>query len=132
SCSKTGGTTLGRLPWKTLGLPDLRDGDGERLWYAVSENFKNNPRSNCDFPGQPTCLNSNTRGTITVYNRYGKAIHDATMQTGAIAVIIAPGAVLRRSGAASEQDRSSAGVNAAVNYLDTSGTEDNADFADNT
>jgi hypothetical protein len=27
---------LGRLPWKTLGLPDLRDGDGERLWYAVS------------------------------------------------------------------------------------------------
>src|SRR5689334_3496860 len=26
---------LGRLPWKTLGLDDVRDGDGERLWYAV-------------------------------------------------------------------------------------------------
>src|SRR5665647_2016844 len=25
---------IGRLPWKTLGLPDLRDGSGEHLWYA--------------------------------------------------------------------------------------------------
>jgi hypothetical protein len=24
---------MGRLPWKTLRLPDLRDGHGERLWY---------------------------------------------------------------------------------------------------
>ena len=31
---------LGRLPWKTLGLPDLRDGYGERLWYAVSTRYK--------------------------------------------------------------------------------------------
>ncbi|HUP29836.1 MAG TPA: hypothetical protein VM122_06660, partial [Usitatibacter sp.] len=31
---------LGRLPWKTLGLPDLRDGHGERLWYAVSTKHK--------------------------------------------------------------------------------------------
>src|SRR5688572_14935432 len=31
---------LGRLPWKTLGLPDLRDGHGERLSYAVSTRFK--------------------------------------------------------------------------------------------
>ena len=31
---------LGRLPWKTLGLPDLRDGYAERLWYAVSTRYK--------------------------------------------------------------------------------------------
>src|SRR6185295_12058519 len=31
---------LGRLPWKTLGIADLRDGDGERLWYAVSTKYK--------------------------------------------------------------------------------------------
>ena len=30
---------IGRLPWRTLGLPDLRDGSGERLWYAVSREF---------------------------------------------------------------------------------------------
>ena len=31
---------IGKLPWKTLGLPDLRDGSGERLWYALSPNFR--------------------------------------------------------------------------------------------
>jgi len=34
SCD-TPASRVGRLPWKTLGLPDLRDGYGERLWYAV-------------------------------------------------------------------------------------------------
>jgi type II secretory pathway pseudopilin PulG len=31
---------LGRLPWKTLGLADLREAAGERLWYAVSTKYK--------------------------------------------------------------------------------------------
>lgn len=31
---------LGRLPWYTLNLPDLRDGNGERLWYARSVRFR--------------------------------------------------------------------------------------------
>lgn len=34
---------IGRLPWKQLKLPDLRDGNGERLWYAVSAEFANVP-----------------------------------------------------------------------------------------
>lgn len=160
SCSNGGGTTLGRLPWKSLGLSDLRDGDGERLWYAVTDAFKNNPAVGT--------LNSDSRGGITVRNRGGTTIHDgrnldAYAPSGVIAVIIAPGAVLRRQGAAGPQDRSCAGeVGAAlancqltqvcssaatalcnpVNYLDTVGppvltvtdatgsTEDNANFTD--
>lgn len=36
SCA-TDAKRIGRLPWKTLGLgSDLRDGFGERLWYAAS------------------------------------------------------------------------------------------------
>ncbi len=31
---------IGRLPWKTLGLPDLRDGYGERPWYALSRSLR--------------------------------------------------------------------------------------------
>ena len=27
---------IGRLPWRTLGLPPLRDANGECLWYAIS------------------------------------------------------------------------------------------------
>jgi hypothetical protein len=30
---------VGRLPWRTLGLGDIRDGNGDRLWYAVSSGF---------------------------------------------------------------------------------------------
>ena len=31
---------IGRLPWKTLNLPDLRDGHGERLWYALTPELR--------------------------------------------------------------------------------------------
>jgi hypothetical protein len=31
---------IGRLPWRTLGLPDILDGAGERLWYALSPAFR--------------------------------------------------------------------------------------------
>ncbi len=36
---------IGRLPWKSLGLGDLQDSYGERLWYALSANFANTPAS---------------------------------------------------------------------------------------
>ena len=41
ACGTEDVTVIGRLPWKSLELPPLRDGDGECLWYAVSGNFKN-------------------------------------------------------------------------------------------
>lgn len=170
SCGNAAGTTgqtsrIGRLPWRSLGLPDLRDGDGERLWYAVSNNFKYNTRTTCTLPSDAGCLNSDTRGTITVRNNTGITIHDgsnpdAHTPSGVIAVIIAPGGVLQRQGAAAAQDRSCNGgscsavdvctssplTNTAkcnpVNYLDVAGppaltvtgatasTEDNAGFTD--
>lgn len=114
---------IGRLPWKTLGLPDLRDGSGERLWYAVSTNFKNSTRSGT--------LNSDTAGTITVRSPDGNLIYDATLGSGVAAVILAPGDVLQRQDGL-QQDRSSAGINAARNYLDITSGIDNASFTDNT
>lgn len=32
-------TRIGRLPWKTLGIPKLVDGYGEPLWYSVDRQF---------------------------------------------------------------------------------------------
>lgn len=124
---------IGRLPWKTLGLPDLRDGYGERLWYAVSNNFKNSTRTTCTLPGQSGCLNSDTRGTITVRGSAGNIVNNGTDSTGAIAIIIAPGAALIRIGLTTLQDRGSAGQSDATNYLDlfSVGGEDNANFFDN-
>jgi len=158
NCGNAAGTTgqanrIGRLPWRSLGLPDLRDGDGERLWYAVSNNFKYNTRTACTAPGAAGCLNSDARGTITVRDSSGTVIHngsnpDPFVPSGAVAVVFSAGAVLRRQGAGAAQNRTCTGgsCNAQgactsapvtntpkcnpVNYLDTNGTEDNANFAD--
>ena len=53
SCSST--NTTGRLPWKTLGLSDLRDGDGNRLWYAMATQLRNNSTSKIN-PTEPLGL----------------------------------------------------------------------------
>lgn len=66
---------LGRLPWKTLGLPDLRDGNSEPLWYAVSNSFHANGN---------TVINSDTIGTLS--------INGTQSITNIAAIIFAPGA----------------------------------------
>ena len=128
-CGKANGTDparprLGWLPWKTLGLPELRDGSGERLWYAVATTFKNNLRA--------PPINSDTRGTISVRNALGNLIHDGHTGSGVVAVIIAPGAALVRTDGLA-QVRNAAHASDARHYLDKApgdNAEDNAYFAD--
>lgn len=127
SCGNASGSTgqvlrLGRLPWKTLGLADLRDGSGERLWYAVSNNFKRATRT--------ALLNSDTPGTITVRDSSGNVLNNGSTASGAVAVIIAPGDALQRTDKTALQDRSAGGINVPENYLDIANGEDNANFAD--
>lgn len=112
---------LGRLPWKTLGIGDVRDGAGERLWYAVSTRYKNNPRV---LP-----LNNQTLATISLKNSIGFPINTASTATGLSAVIISPGQALTRSDGV-VQNRTSANQNIAIHYLDIALGEDNADFSD--
>lgn len=121
---------LGRLPWKTLGISDLRDGNGERLWYAVSNNFKYSTRTACTSAGQSGCLNSDTVGTISVFASDGARLNDGGGSTGAVAVILAPGDILKRTDQPNPQDRSDTGINNPQNYLDTALGEDNANFTD--
>lgn len=116
-------TTAGRLPWKTMGLGDIRDGSGERLWYAVSNQYKNNPRI---LP-----LNSDSLGTISYRNNIGNMIYNATTRSGLAAVVISPGATLTRLDNVI-QNRTAAFENVANNYLDIAIGEDNADFIDGT
>lgn len=112
---------LNRLPWKTLGLDDITDGFGEHLWYAVSNNYKNNTRT------RP--LNSDTLGTITVKDSAGKVIYDATTGGGVVAIIFSPGnPITRQDGYV--QNRNAAGLNNANNYLDIAFGEDNSNFTE--
>lgn len=142
SCSSD---VVARLPWKQLGIPDLRDGNGERLWYAVSPDF----RAFLNSATNP--LNSTFGGQITIRNAAGTIVNDADAipSEGVIAVIVAPGGVLARQGVALAQDRSCVGGGGCtpttepiclapyqsvakcnpVNFLDVIvGTEDNANF----
>ncbi|MCX7891181.1 MAG: hypothetical protein N2544_02270 [Burkholderiales bacterium] len=100
SCG-TAATRVGRLPWKTLGLPELRDGSGELLWYAISPRFRDTATS---------VINSDTRGQIRIV---GPARSEEV-----VAVIFAPGAPVRKSDN-SPQDRSTAAErDKIVNYLE--------------
>lgn len=94
---------IGRLPWKTLDLPDLRDGSGERLWYVLSRNFRD------DNSAQP--INSDLKGTLTVYASDGSTPMTPP-GSEAVAVIFAPGAVL------ATQNRGNTKVNDATQYLE--------------
>ena len=87
---------IGRLPWRTLGLPDLRDGAGERLWYALTPAFRAHPS------GGP--INSDTSGQLTV--------NGLTPTSGVIAIVFAAGAPL------GPQIRDVANANTAANYLE--------------
>ena len=76
NCGYTVTTTAreGRLPFRILGLKDLRESGGERLWYAVSDNFKNTLSNS-------SVINSETPGLIS-----------ADGSGDIVAVILAPGA----------------------------------------
>jgi hypothetical protein len=109
------GLRLGRVPWRTLGVPEARDASGERLWYAVSDNFRS---------FQPATSHSETSGTITVRDANGQLLYDASIGQGVAAVIIAPGPPLASPRL---QKRPS---NTAADYLDIARGEDNASFQD--
>ncbi len=88
---------IGRLPWRTLGLPDLRDADGERLWYALSPNFR-------DYASLVR-INDTTIGTLS--------ISGTTPLTNIAAIVFSPGAPL-----GSQSRNGAANQNNVVNYLD--------------
>lgn len=117
TCTATVGL-IGRLPWKTLGINDLRDGSGECLWYALSPLYRNTiPVAN----RTSNKINSTIPGTITIRRADG-----SNFPAPVIAVIIAPGSPL------AGQDRSGAGSTVcggnttASNYLDITQGIDNS------
>jgi len=82
ACSNVGPPFVaGRLPWRTLGVEPLADGDGERLWYVLSPNFHPvalppaSPALNFDTPGALPFEGSNVVALIIAP---GKALHTLT------------------------------------------------------
>lgn len=114
TCGSKNVSAIGRLPWKTLGLTALRDGDGECLWYAVSGTFKNNPMTDM--------MNWDTSGLFEILDASG-----ATIAQNVVAVIFAPGATLDDQDRAPDNSAPTCGGNyTASNYLDDESGTDNA------
>ena len=83
ACGARDTAAIGRLPWRTLGLPELRDGWGECLWYAVSGSAKHNPK--------PLAPNWDSRGQFALEDAGGAPLPVAAPDGRAIAVVFAPG-----------------------------------------
>ena len=83
ACGARGIAAVGRLPWRTLGLPELRDGWGECLWYAVAGSVKHNPK--------PQALNWDSPGQFRLLDPAGRALEVAAADGMAVAVVFSPG-----------------------------------------
>jgi hypothetical protein len=68
---------VGWLPWNTLNLPELRDGSGARLWYAVSDTYHANGTVPIN-PDTPTvsdlAVDGGTRAVVAVVLAPGEAV----------------------------------------------------------
>ncbi|MDD2776154.1 MAG: hypothetical protein PHU06_09370 [Gallionella sp.] len=87
---------IGRFPWRTLGLGDVRDGWGERLWYVLSPNMRD------DESAKP--LNSDTAGQLS--------LQGDMPQSPLLAMVFSANVPL------DGQARSSANENSVAHYLE--------------
>ncbi len=108
---------LGRLPYKTLGIDDLRDASGERLWYAMSGNFRSSV----------SVINSDTQGQLS--------ISGLAPATKVVAVVLAPGMRLGTQNRSPDEvtctanNDSTQPCNTAINYLeDINGDTNTSDY----
>lgn len=113
ACGTAGEASVGLLPYKELGLPDLRDSVGGCLWYAVAGSFKNNPKATASF------MNWDTQGQFRVDDSGGAILvapDDA--QGGAAAVIFAAGPPLGQGRSAGGQAPCNINPSQIAAYLD--------------
>lgn len=95
---------VGRLPWKTLGLGDLRDGNGDKLWYALSTGFRSAP------------INSTTIGQINVNGT----------PNAAVAIIFSAGVILAGQ---NRPTPTSASPPLVADYLDLTNNDGDINFS---
>lgn len=109
-------TVIGRLPWRTLGLEPLRDGNAECLWYIVSGSHQNQQRV--------TPMNWDVLGHLDVVVANGGAALAAALTSAherPVAVIFSPGPPLPgqdRSLSATDSVTNCGGNYEAKNYFD--------------
>ncbi|MDQ5942905.1 MAG: hypothetical protein QG572_1721, partial [Pseudomonadota bacterium] len=119
ACGNAGEVVVGRLPYKTLGMPPLLDANGECLWYAVG-NFKNNPKNST--LAIPEAMNWDTPGHFIVRDLDNKDLATPLQADGgAAAIVFSPGAPLAgqaRPASIAGNPCSGDATNSVASYLD--------------
>jgi len=99
---------IGRLPFKTLGINDLRDASGEQLWYALSANFRK--------ASGTTVINSDTQPCDTPACNPHLTVSGTAPASNVVAVLFAPGeAILGQTRSSNPTDPAH---NNPANYLE--------------
>jgi hypothetical protein len=97
---------VGRLPWRTLKLDNIRDGNGDQLWYALSAGFRSAP------------INSNTIARLSINGA----------PNNIVAIVFSPGEALPG------QNRPLPTIALppiTANYLDLTNNDNNNSFSSN-
>lgn len=125
SCGPADQSTLGRLPWRTLGLEPLPGDLHECLWFAVSGGYKNGVN-------KTAMLNADTRGLFEVLAADASSyLAGPAPGDRAVAVLLAPGGILggqNRTLLGSGVDVCGGNYDASA-YLDSNGGIDNSAVA---
>ncbi|MBZ0091531.1 MAG: hypothetical protein K8F27_04835 [Sulfuricellaceae bacterium] len=107
-------SVVGRLPWRTLGLPPLHDGNGDCLWYAVSGNFKSKTKTNL--------MSWDSLGQFEVIAPDGSSKEAGSLPSNrAVAIIFSPGKAI------GAQNR---GLDATLTVPECGGNMDAANYLD--
>lgn len=126
NCGAQSISKIGYLPWRTLGLPGLKDESGTCLMYAVTGDYKNDESV---FPSfKAAMLNEDSNGMLQVVDEAGVVIQGQNPEDRIVAIIFAPGKPLSGQNRTVEQTGSSCGMDYAnySAYLDTDGGTDNS------
>jgi hypothetical protein len=62
ACGAPGVTMIGRLPWRTLGIPALKDSASACLWYVVSGSYKDAAADSAEL------INSDSNGQLQLFD----------------------------------------------------------------
>ncbi|HNP63466.1 MAG TPA: hypothetical protein PKH39_05980 [Woeseiaceae bacterium] len=85
ACGAAGVSMIGRLPWRTLGLPALKDTSSACLWYVVSGTWKNAGSATA------TMINADSNGQLQLYDIERAAITEGVAADDRpVAMVIAP------------------------------------------
>ena len=85
ACGGGGVSMMGRLPWRTLGTPALRDAAGECLWYVVSGSYKQAGAATA------TLINADSNGQLQFADlESGSVVQGLLPADRVVAMVLAP------------------------------------------